>query len=364
MTDARKRQPGIGRRQALFGGVAGTMALATPALSQGLKQWRMVTSWPKNSPGPGTSAQRVADRIGAMSDGRLTVKLYAAGEIVPALEVFDAVAGGTAEMAHTAAVYWQGKMPAAAFFTTVPFGLESREHMAWIYHGGGQDLWDRLYEPFGVRGFMAGNTGMQMGGWFTKEINSLDDIKGLKIRIVGHGAEIMRRLGAVPQLLPAGEIFTSLRSGLVEGAEFLGPWIDEAFGFYKAAPNYYWPGYNKPNGTGECIVSRAAFDGLSDDLKSVVRNACAAEHAEALAEADWRNAAALDRLERERGVALKPMPDDVVAACRDLAGDVIADAVEDGAIGTDILNAYREAIRVGQRWTEVGVSAFIGARGA
>ncbi len=362
-----KKNTGIdtGRRQALFAGAVGlTGALATPAIAKERLEWRMVTSWPKNSPGPGTSAQRVADRIEALSGGRLSIKLYAAGELVPAFEVLDAVSSGTAEMGHSAAVYWQGKMPAAAFFTTVPFGLESREHMAWIYHGGGQELWDRLYEPFGVRAFMAGNTGMQMGGWFTKEIKSLDDIQGLKIRIVGHGGEIMRRLGAVPQALPAGEIFASLRSGLVDAAEFLGPWIDEAFGFYKAAPNYYWPGYNKPNGTGELIVSRAAFDGLDDELKAVVKAACDAEHAEALAEADWRNAAALDRLERERSVTLKQMPDDVTAACRDLANDVIADAVEDGGIGTEIRTAYREAVRVGQRWTEVGTSAFIGARGA
>lgn len=365
------KQPFSKARRALLkkgGALAGAglamAGLSAPAIASGNAIWRMVTSWPRNSPGPGQTAQRLADRITASSGGRLTVKLHAAGEIVPALEVLDAVAGGTAEMAHTAAVYWQGKMPAASFFTTVPFGLESREHMAWVYHGGGQELWDRLYEPFGVRGFMAGNTGMQMGGWFTREIGSLEDIKGLKIRIVGHGGEIMRRLGAAPHLLPAGEIFTGLQTGLVQAAEFLGPWIDEAFGFYKAAPYYYWPGYNKPNGTGECIVSRRAFDGLGEDLKAVVRDACAAEHAFALAEADWRNAAALDRLENKRGVKLRAMPDDVVSACRTLADEVLGEAVAGSTIGREILTSYREAIRTGQRWTGVGTSAYIRARGA
>lgn len=367
MTDSHADRTGPTRRGVLAGAGLGAAAaasgLAAPATAAPRRVWRMATSWPRNSPGPGVTAQRLADRITEATDGRLTVELHAAGELVPALEVFDAVAEGTAEMGHTASVYWTGKEPAAAFFTTVPFGLDSREHMAWIYHGGGQELWDELYGRHGLRGFMAGNTGMQMAGWFKAPIASLDDLAGLRVRIVGLGGEIMRRMGATPVTLPAGEIFTALRSGVVDGAEFLGPWIDEGFGFYKAAPHYAWPGYNKPNGTGECLVSAERFDALPADLQRVLRDACRAEHAQALAEADWKNAAALDRLESERGVSLFRMPDDVIARARALADEVVAESVAGDALGARILESYRAAQATAERWSNVGVGAYLRARG-
>ena len=364
-----KPTPTADRRRFLKGAAlsaAGAGALAAPNVARADTpiRWRMVTSWPKNSPGPGTSAARVAERIQKASDGRLEVELHAAGELVPALEVFDAVSQGAAEMAHTAAVYWTGKNRAAAFFTTVPFGLSSREHAAWIYHGGGQALWDRLYAEYGLKGFMAGETGMQMAGWFKQPIKSLEDVKGLRVRIVGLGGEILSRMGGAPVTLPAGEIFTALQSGVVDGAEFLNPWIDEAFGFYKAAPYYAWPGFNKPNGTGELLVDRAKYDGLPDDLKLVVEEACRAEHAYALAEADWKSAAALDRLESERDVTLFPMPDDVVAEARRLAGPVIEEAMEGERLGPDILRSYRAAEETARRWSSVGVRAYFQARAA
>ncbi len=174
-------------------------AIAAPSVVRGETQrWHMVTSWPKRLPGPGMSAERVAERIAALSGGRLQITVHAAGELVPAFEVLDAVESGVAEMGHTAAFYWQGKQPAAAFYTTVPFGLTPAEHVAWIYVGGGQALWDELYAPFGAKPFMAGNTGVCMGGWFRRELNSGDDLKGLKIRSLGLGGEIYRRLGATP----------------------------------------------------------------------------------------------------------------------------------------------------------------------
>ena len=176
----------------------------------------MVTSWPKRLPGPGMSAERVAERIAALSGGRLQITVHAAGEVVPAFEVLDAVGGGVAEMGHTAAFYWQGKQPATKFFTTVPFGLTPNEHVAWIDAGGGQALWDELYAPFGVKPFMGGNTGVCMGGWFRRELNSADDVKGLKIRSLGLGGEVYRRLGATPQTTSPGEMLTSLQSGLID----------------------------------------------------------------------------------------------------------------------------------------------------
>ncbi len=242
-------------------GLAG--ALAAPAVARAqAKRWRMVTSWPKRLPGPGMSAERVAERIAALSGGRLQITVHAAGEVVPAFEVLDAVGSGVAEMGHTAAFYWQGKQPATNFFTTVPFGLTPAEHVAWIDAGGGQALWDELYAPFGVKPFMGGNTGVCMGGWFRRELAGADDLKGLKIRSLGLGGEIYRRLGAIPQTTSPGEMLTSLQSGLIDGAEFVGPGTDIALGLYRVANFYYAPGFNKPNGTGECIVSLKVWEGL------------------------------------------------------------------------------------------------------
>ena len=252
----------ITRRGLARGGAAGLVgALATPALAQSDKrQWRMITSWPKRLPGPGMSAERIAERIGTLSGGRLEVTVSAAGEVVPAFEVLDAVGSGVAEMGHTAAFYWQGKEPAAAFFTTVPFGLIPNEHVSWIDAGGGQELWDELYAPFGVKPFMGGNTGVCMGGWFRHELKSRDDVHGLKIRSLGLGGEVYRRLGAIPQTTSPGEILVALQSGVIDGAEFVGPGSDIALGLYRFAPFYYGPGFNKPNGTGECIVSLKAWE--------------------------------------------------------------------------------------------------------
>src|SRR5215468_5973930 len=245
--------------------------VAAPAIARAQTQkWRMVTSWPKRLPGPGMSAERVAERVRALSGGKLDITVYAAGEVVPAFEVLDAVGNGVADMGHTASFYWQGKMPAAAFFTTVPFGLTPGEHVAWVEAGGGQALWDEMYARFGVKPFMGGNTGVCMGGWFRREVNALDDVKGLKIRSLGLGGEVFRRLGATPQTTPPGEILVSLQSGVLDAAEFVGPGTDIALGLYRVAPNYYAPGFNKPNGTGECLVSLKVWETLDSELKAII----------------------------------------------------------------------------------------------
>ena len=259
-------------------GAIAAPAIVAPALAQnGKLRWRMVTSWPKRLPGPGMSAERLAERIAALSGGRLEIAVSAAGEVVPALGVLDAVGSGVAEMGHSAAFYWQGKEPAAAFFTTVPFGLLPNEHVAWIDAGGGQALWDELYAPFGVKPFMAGNTGVCMGGWFRHEIKSRDDVRGLKIRSLGLGGEVYRRLGAIPQTTAPAEILVALQSGVIDGAEFVGPGSDIALALYRYAPFYYGPGFNKPNGTGECIVNLNAWQALEAELQAIVSNTCAAE---------------------------------------------------------------------------------------
>ena len=357
---------GLSRRAALgvtATGLAGA-ALARPAIASNTIEWKMVTSWPKNLPGPGVTAERVAKRIAALTDGRLRIKIYAAGELVPPLEVFDAVANGAAEMAHTAALFWQGKMPAAALFTAGPFGLTPLEHIAWIEHGGGQALWDKLYEPFGIKPLMAGNTGFQMGGWFRREINSIEDVKGLKIRMPGLGGEILRRLGATPVSLPPGEIFNALQTGVVDAAEFLGPWSDSALGFHKITKLYYAPGYHEPNGTGEALFSRAAFDVLSDDLKAAVKHACATENIFALTEAEWNNGAALSVLQKEHGVEVRYYPDDFLAQALTISDQVLDDLAARNAISGDIVESFRAARQRQARWSRISQARFLAARDA
>ncbi len=336
--------------------------LATPALSQNRIEWRMVTSWPKNLPGPGITAQRLADAITTMSGGRLTVKLYSAGEIVPALEVFSAVSTGAAQMAHTASLFWGGKVPAAPLFTAGPFGLTPIEHITWINHGGGQEIWDKLYAPFGIRPFMAGNTGFQMGGWYKNEINSLADLKGLKIRMPGLGGEVIRRLGAAPITLPPGEILSSLQTGVIDAAEFLGPSSDFAMGFYKAAKYYYAPGFHEPNGTGEALISLEALNALPDDLRAIVENACAAENILALGESEWQNAARLKTLVEEKGVQLRDYPSDVLEAAAVATVAALDDLSIRDALTAEAVTSFRNASSHLKDWSTQSVQKFMAAR--
>ena len=345
-------------------GLAAAATLAAPSVARAQTvKWRMVTSWPKRLPGPGMSAERVAERIRALSNGRLDITVSAAGEVVPAFGVLEAVGGGVAEMGHTAAFYWQGKMAASVFFTTVPFGLTPAEHVAWIDAGGGQALWDELYAPFGVKPFMGGNTGVCMGGWFRRELKSLADLKGLKLRSLGLGGEIYRRLGATPQTTPPAEILVSLQSGVLDAAEFVGPGTDIALGLYRVAPFYYYPGFNKPNGTGECIVSLKAWNALPDDLKAIVAHACATEANYALAEMERLNAAALGALTGEHKVRLVPFPDDVVAAARDQANDVLGEIASRDAISGKVHASYLDFRGRTAPWSRVSIEAVLRARG-
>jgi TRAP-type mannitol/chloroaromatic compound transport system substrate-binding protein len=266
-------------------------------------------------------------------------------------------------MGHTAAFYWQGKEPAAAFFTTVPFGLLPNEHVAWVDAGGGQALWDELYAPFGVKPFMGGNTGVCMGGWFRREIKSSDDVKGLKIRSLGLGGEVYRRLGAIPQTTSPGEILVALQSGVIDGAEFVGPGSDIALGLYRFAPFYYGPGFNKPNGTGECIVSLKVWQSLDDETKAIVANACAAEASFALAEMERLNIEALATLTSRDKLQLRTFPADLIGAARTTANDVLADlaAKSTGAQKVhDSYVAFRDKVSA---WSRISTQGVLEARG-
>jgi TRAP-type mannitol/chloroaromatic compound transport system substrate-binding protein len=353
----------INRRKLVGGGLlaAGSVAAPSVARAQTVK-WRMVTSWPKRLPGPGMSAERVAERITALSGGRIQITVHAAGEVVPAFEVLDAVGGGVADLGHTASFYWQGKQPAAAFYTTVPFGLTPQEHVAWVDAGGGQALWDELYAPFGVKPFMGGNTGVCMGGWFRKEVKSLDDVKGLKIRSLGLGGEVFRRLGATPQTTPVGEMLTSMQSGLLDAAEFVGPGTDIALGLYRVAPFYYGPGFNKPNGTGECIVSLKTWNAADAETKAILSHACAVEANYALSEMERLNAEALSALVTKNNVQLRSFPNDVVAAARREAASVLSELSGRSEIAKKIHESYVGFRERTAPWSKISIKGVLDAR--
>ncbi|MFA6265610.1 MAG: TRAP transporter substrate-binding protein [Pseudolabrys sp.] len=351
------------RHFALGAGLAAAGLIAAPNIARAqTMKWRMVTSWPKRLPGPGMSAERIAERIRTLSNGRLDIAVAAAGEIVPAFGVLDAVGNGVAEIGHTASFYWQGKMAAATFFTTVPFGLTPSEHVAWVEAGGGQALWDELYKPFGVKPFMGGNTGVCMGGWFRREIKSLAELHGLKLRSLGLGGEVYRRLGATPQTTSPAEILTSLQSGVIDGAEFVGPGTDIALGLYRVAPFYYYPGFNKPNGTGEAIVSLKAWQALPADLKAIVAHACATEANYALAEMERLNAQALAALITEHNVRLSQFPDDLIAAARAQADGVLGDLASRDAATAKVHDSYKAFRQRVSDWSRVSIEAVLRAR--
>ena len=351
------------RRRALLAG-AGVVAAPATLRAETTHRWRMVTSWPRDLPGPGMTATRLARRIEAMSGGRIAIELYAAGEIVPAFEVLDAVSEGVAELAHTAAVFWAGKMPVAQLFLAVPFGLTPLEHIAWIEHGGGQALWDELYGDFGVKPFMAGNTGMSMGGWFRREIQSVEDLRGLRFRMPGLGGDLYQSMGIVQVSLPPGETLPALQSGAIDAAEFAGPFSDLALGFHQAASYYYGPGLHEPNGTGECIVNRRSFEALPTDLQAVVVEACRAENAFALAESERMNAEALKALVEDHGVQLRTFPADVTEALRAEAPAVLGQFADRGGLDQRIHDSYVAMLELLRPWSRESMAAYLAARAA
>jgi TRAP-type mannitol/chloroaromatic compound transport system substrate-binding protein len=339
----------------------GSPGVAAVASGQTYK-WKMVTTWPPNFPGTGTGANQLAQMIDKASAGRIKIKVYGGGELVPALEVFDAVAGGTAEMGHGAAYYWKGKAEAASLFTAVPFGLSATEINAWLYYGGGLELWREIYEPFGLVPFVAGNTGVQMGGWFNKEIKSVDDLKGLKMRIPGLGGEVLQRAGGTPVTLPGSEIFTALQTGSIDATEWIGPYNDLAFGLYKAAKYYYYPGWHEPGSALECIVSKKAFDSLTPDLQEIVRACCAATNDMMLAEYNARSYEALDTLVNAHKVKVLPFPPEVLRYLRELSQQIVGEAAARDAKFKKVFDSVSKFESGIKRWTAIGDQAFYNAR--
>ncbi|MGM0594311.1 MAG: TRAP transporter substrate-binding protein [Pseudomonadota bacterium] len=345
------------------GSVVAGASLAAPAVqAKGKVKWKMVTTWPKNFPGLGTGANRLAELINEMSGGRIEVKVYGAGELVPAFEIFDAVSKGTAQMGHGAGYYWKGKSEAAQFFAAVPFGFTAQEMNAWLYNGGGMELWQETYAPFGLVPTAALNTGVQMGGWFNKEINALEDLDGLKMRIPGLGGEVLRRLGGTPVSLPGGEIFPSLKSGAIDATEWVGPYNDLAFGLHKAAKYYYYPGWHEPGTTLECFINKEAFEALPKDLQSIVLNASKVANLEGLSELTARNNEALQTLVNRHKVELRRFPDDVLKQLAKVSEEVVAEIAEKDAMSRKVYLSYKKFRDEVMQWHDVSERAYLNAR--
>lgn len=338
------------RRKFLKAGALGAAvtALASPVIAQDVRQWKMVTAWPKNLPGPGVAAQSLADRITTLSGGRIEVKLFAAGELVPGRGVFDAVSEGTAELYHAVPAYWGSKSKGILLFGSQPFGLRADEQFGWLYHGGGQALYDEMYGRFGIKPFLCGNSGPQWGGWFRNEINSAEDLKGLKFRTTGLASEMATKLGMAAEAMSGPAMFQALQTGALDAGEFIGPWTDSALGYYQVAKNYYWPGVGEPSSAEECGVNTAAFDALPDDLKQVVSLSCESLYNPVWTEYTTKHALALKTLQEEHGVMVKMFPEDVITAMGSAAGEVIDELrQDDDALVQQITEsfvAYRDSI--------------------
>ena len=275
-------------------------------------EWKLVTTWPKGLPGLGSAPENFAHRVGEMSNGRLTVRVYGAGEVVPPFEVFDAVAQGVAEMGHGAAYYWKGKIPASVFYTAVPFGMTAQEMNGWLHYGGGLELWRELYAPFGVRPFAGGSTGVQMAGWFNRELKSAADLDGLKMRIPGLAGEVFAASGGTAVRLAGGEIYTSMQTGVIDAVEWVGPYNDRTLGLMEVAEYYYYPGWHEPGAMLEFTVNQDAFDQLPQDLQAIVEGAARATNQDMLDEFTARNNQSLTTLLTEHSTKLRPLPDDVL----------------------------------------------------
>ena len=327
------------------------------------RDWRMVTSWARDFPGLSAAAEKLAATITALAGGQLNVKVYAANELVPPFEIFDAVGRGTAEMGHSASYYWKGKSPAAPFFCSVPFGLNAQEMNAWLYRGGGLALWRELYATFNVVPFPAGNTGTQLAGWFNREIATLADLRGLRMRIPGLGGEVMARLGAQPVNVAGADIFESLRSGAIDASEWVGPYNDLAFGLFRAAKYGYYPGWQEPGPTLECFIHKPAFDALPAALKNVVEVACRSVNLEVLADFTLENQRAAATMTSEHDVQFRRLPTAVLAALAKESDAVLEALAASDPFAKRVYDSYREFRTQVRAWHAISEVAFYQARG-
>ena len=325
-------------------------------------KWRLVTSWPKNYPGLGMAPEKIANLVEEMSNGQMQITVYGAGEQVPAFGVFDAVSSGSHQMGHSGGYFWKGKVPAAQFFTSVPFGLTADEINAWVNRGGGLELWREIYEPFNIYPIPAGNTGTQMFGWFNKEINSLEDVRGLKMRIPGIGGEVLKEAGGIPVTLPGGELFTALQTGVIDATEWVGPYNDLTFGFHQAAKYYYYPGWHEPGPMLELLINMDAWNSLPKHLQVIIETATKAVNQDTLDEYLARNNQALTELIEVHGVELRKLPDDVIEEFRAISNEILSDLAEEDEVIGKVYDSYIEFKNNVTEYHKISEDSFIEAR--
>jgi TRAP-type mannitol/chloroaromatic compound transport system substrate-binding protein len=354
------------RREFLLGATAAAAAvgsLSMPAIAQGIKELKMVTSWPKDSPGLQTSAERLAQSITALSDGRLKVTVYPADSLVRPFEVFDAVAAGAADMYHSSDYYFaDGKSPALYFFCAVPYGLTADELCAWIDFGGGQALWDEVGAQFNIKPLMAVNTGVQMGGWFTREINGPEDFKGLRYRMPELGAEVLRRIGATVVTIAGGEIAGALKSGAIDASEWVGPWLDMDLGLDKAAKYYYYPGFHEPGTNSTLGITKTLWDRLSPYERALIEAAAQAEVTRSLAEFNAENVKALKLLRADDGIKILRFNDRLIKAFGKLSKEVLADVAAKDPLTRKVYDSYMAFLAGIMDWEELAERGYLDTR--
>jgi len=344
-------------------GFVAATTLAAPAISQNIIELRMVTSWPKGLPGAGTGVERLANNIQEMSGGRLRVRVFAAGELVPALRCMDAVVDGTADMGHDASFYHHGKNAAFSVFFAVPFGMTPDEQIAWMNYGGGWELWDELNAQFGIIAFPAGQTSAQSFGWFRREINTMADFRGLKMRIPGLGGDLINRVGGSAILLPGGEVFAALQSGAIDAGEFIGPLNDLALGFHQVAKITYGPGVQEPGGMMQLMVNRRRWDSLPADMKAIIRIASREQHEDMKAEYDYGSGRTMEVLRTQHGVRFLRLNNEILTGLGNAAGDMVKDLLE----GNDpymrkVMRSYLQSRETTMRYLRFNEQAFLNAR--
>ncbi len=320
--------------------------------------WNMVTTWPPHFPVMGEGADKMAEWIDEMSEGRLKISVRGGGELVPALESFDAVSQGAVEMGHGVAYYWAGKIPAAQFFAAVPFGMNAQQMNSWLYSGGGLALWEELYAPFNLVPMPAGNTGMQMGGWFNRKINTADDLKGLKMRIPGLGANVIKKAGGAPVLTAGGEIYTNLERGVIDATEWVGPYHDYLMGFHRIAKYYYYPGWHEPGPVLELIVNKQMWDSLPKDLQMIIRVASDRANIWMLSEFESKNNTYLKKLVTEEKVNLLKFPDVVLSKLKSYADEVLAEMTEQDPQARKVFESFDKFRKDVGGWAEVSEKVY------
>lgn len=305
-------------------------------------QWKLVTAWPPNLPINHDTVEKFAEDVATMSQGRLKITVYAGGELIPALQTFDAVSQGSVEMGHGAAYYWAGKIPEAQFFSTVPFGMTQNGAWAWIYGGDGLDLWQELYKPFGVVPFPLGNTGIQMGGWFNKKIEKIDDLKGLKMRIPGLGGKVLAKAGGNPVLYDASEVYSALERGVIDATEWVGPLHDVRMGLDRAAKYYYFPGWHEPGTQLELIINEEAWNSLPEDLKVIVKAAAASASLYMFGQSEVLNAEAFNLLKEKQHVEILEFPPQVLSYLSGFTEEVMLEEASNNEKFDKVLKSYQK----------------------